>query len=139
MLEFVRELHLRSPPNKTAWAAALEAFLSKQGFLIGGKDNVRRKLAMCLKWYTYLHIAVEVRARKVISDALWEDMGQGTNKAGEESSEKDGWRDARKEKAEEEEWEDAEEDPLEHLARSCPACFGIDMKPGGDRSVCTVF
>jgi hypothetical protein len=32
MLEFVRELFVRMPPNKTAWCDTLEAFLGKRAY-----------------------------------------------------------------------------------------------------------
>jgi CxC1 like cysteine cluster associated with KDZ transposases len=32
MLQFAKELHLRSPPNNTAWCEALETFLESRGY-----------------------------------------------------------------------------------------------------------
>lgn len=32
MLDFVRELFVRMPPNTTSWCETVEAFLSKRGF-----------------------------------------------------------------------------------------------------------
>src|SRR5262245_13442079 len=32
MLQFAKELHLRSPPNNTAWCEALESFLESRGY-----------------------------------------------------------------------------------------------------------
>jgi hypothetical protein len=39
MLEFVRELFVRMPPNTTSWCETLEAFLGKQSYKL--KTRVR--------------------------------------------------------------------------------------------------
>lgn len=116
MLEFIRELHLRSPPNKTAWSATLEAFLTKQGFRFEGQDAIRRNLAMSLKWFAYLRVAAEIRLQKQVSDVLLE--GAHVEQVDEADSE---------------DWEDVGEDGLEYLVRSCPACFSTTMEAGGER------
>lgn len=125
MLEFTRELHLRSPPNKTAWCSTLEAFLTNQGFELSGQDVIRRKFSMSLRWFTYLRVAVEVHVRKAISNALWEGLDQGM---GESEPAESGEGAA-------EDWEDVEEEGMQHLARCCPLCFGTEMEPGQARSV----
>lgn len=126
MLEFVRELHLRSPPNKTAWSATLEAFFYKQGFKVSGKDIYRRKLASCLRWYTFLRVAVEVRVRKAVADTLWNDRALNLEEIEIESGEEDGW-------------EDVKEDGLDYLVRCCPACFASGMVPGATRYAAVSF
>lgn len=126
MLEFVRELHLRSPPNKTAWSAALEVFLSNQGFKIGGQDVIRRKLSTSLKWYTYLRAFVDGHVQNQISNALW----QGPNDKESDDEEED-----HDDRAEDAGWDDVEDEGLEYLVRRCPACFGENMSGEGGRCV----
>jgi hypothetical protein len=68
ILEFVRELFVRMPPNTTSWCETLEAFLGSQGYKLKTRvwflplyynhvsnhelqDTLRRRLRNALQWY----------------------------------------------------------------------------------------
>lgn len=107
MLDLVRQLHLRSPPNKTAWTLTVESFLKARGYSFTGQDIMRRKFTTSLKWYTYLCIEVDVTLERVV------DMG---GKEGKDSVEVDDGDD---------DWQEDEPDRgLKYLVDCCPQCFG---------------
>lgn len=106
MLDFMRLLHQRTAPNKSAWSTSLEVFLKARGHTIRGKDVIRRKLTTSLKWFIYLLAETERVIRKAItnpSSTTLEDDGD------------EFWRD-----------EDPEDglEGLDYLAWRCPLCFG---------------
>lgn len=111
MLEFARELYLRSPPNQSAWSAAWEAFLRGQGFLLGGEDIIRRKFTEAFRYFGLLQVHTGVHVRKC------ELMLRVTESLGiEEQGDGDG---------DDEDWVD--EDALvdaDYLPNACQLCFG---------------
>ncbi|KAF6753506.1 hypothetical protein DFP72DRAFT_990710 [Ephemerocybe angulata] len=108
MLDFVRLLHLRSAPNKTAWTLTLETFLRGRGYRINGKDIIRRKFTAALKWFTYLEAEKDKYIRKAI--IRLSTPGKSTM---EDEDEEEGLG----------EWVDVEEEGTAYLARCCPCCF----------------
>ncbi|KAJ3499902.1 hypothetical protein NMY22_g19449 [Coprinellus aureogranulatus] len=60
MLEFARELYLRSPPNRSAWAATLETYLRGRGYIITGVEKTRRKFAKASRYYALLVAETDV-------------------------------------------------------------------------------
>jgi hypothetical protein len=69
MLEFMRELHVRSAPNRTAWAAALESVYSNQGLLSPDRDIIRRRLSKAGQYYSLLRARVDLFVRQVLVHA----------------------------------------------------------------------
>ncbi|KAF6752802.1 hypothetical protein DFP72DRAFT_990918 [Ephemerocybe angulata] len=113
MLDLVRELHLRSPPNKTAWTSTVEAFLTARGYVINGQDVIRRKFTTALRWFTYLRIETELAVHRVVKNPVAV-RGIELEEASEEGLEG--------------EWEDEEgDDLLEYLRECCACCFGGDL------------
>ncbi|KII82728.1 hypothetical protein PLICRDRAFT_80582, partial [Plicaturopsis crispa FD-325 SS-3] len=51
MLEFVKTLFVRMPPNATAWCDALESFLDGRGYKLDTRDSMRRRFSNALLWY----------------------------------------------------------------------------------------
>ncbi|KAF6744756.1 hypothetical protein DFP72DRAFT_1078101 [Ephemerocybe angulata] len=119
MLDFVRLLHLRSPPNKSAWTSTLEAFLLARGYTINGADVIRRKFTAALKWYTLLHVESDIYVRKAI--VRLSSSGGTVSEEGRDGVDSGDWEDV----------EDVEEglgeDGMAYLARCCPCCFGGDV------------
>ncbi|KAK7025348.1 hypothetical protein VNI00_016059 [Paramarasmius palmivorus] len=66
VLEFVSRLFVRIAPNHTAWCAALEDFMSSQGYHLHGEDPIRRRFSNALHWYN----ALKDRARLFVDDLL---------------------------------------------------------------------
>lgn len=106
MLDFMRLLHQRTAPNKSAWSASLEVYLKARGHTIRGKDVIRRKLTTSLRWFIYLLAETEHTIRKAITnpssttmdddaDEFWHDVDIGDGLEG-----------------------------LDYLAWRCPLCFG---------------
>lgn len=109
MLEFARELYVRSPPNRSAWSSAWEAFLRGRGYKFAGDDIIRRKFMDALRYYCLLQTETGVHVRKcelmlcAIAAANPEESGDAA----------DG------------DWMD--EDILadaDYLPTACPLCFG---------------
>jgi CxC1 like cysteine cluster associated with KDZ transposases len=85
MLEFVRELFVRMPPNTTAWCDTLEAFLGKRAYKLttrvrfptplatfadgGIQDTLRRRFSNALQWYFSLVNATEVHIQTSLENA----------------------------------------------------------------------
>ncbi|KII83750.1 hypothetical protein PLICRDRAFT_83678, partial [Plicaturopsis crispa FD-325 SS-3] len=51
MLEFVRTLFVRVPPNATAWCDALEDFLDGRGYKLDSRNSLRRRFSNAVVWY----------------------------------------------------------------------------------------
>jgi hypothetical protein len=105
MLEFARELYLRSPPNRSAFAVTLESYLRGLGYPIPGVERTRRKLAKACRYFALLLVETDAYARRRVA-LLCSVDGAG-----------DG-----------EDWEDdeggGEQTLLEYLSSCCPLCFG---------------
>ncbi|KAJ3531227.1 hypothetical protein NMY22_g8250 [Coprinellus aureogranulatus] len=104
MLEFARELYLRSSPNRSAWTAALESYLRGRGYIVTGVEKTRRKFAKAARYYSLLLAQTEVYVSRRISFL-----------SSVEGGEDDG------------DWVDAEDDnetAMDYLALCCPMCFG---------------
>lgn len=113
MLDFMRRLHVRTAPNKTAWSSTLEEYLKSRGYTLGGQDVIRRKLTSSLRWFTYLVIETEEFIRKFTLRLM--DIER-------EADGEEGWEDT---------GNDEEDDCLEYLADCCPLCFGnLVRNPG---------
>ncbi|KIY47979.1 hypothetical protein FISHEDRAFT_13318, partial [Fistulina hepatica ATCC 64428] len=54
VLDIAREMALRSSPNVTAWSGAWAAILKQQGLSRCSEDDLRKRLAEAIHWYTYL-------------------------------------------------------------------------------------
>ncbi|THH29461.1 hypothetical protein EUX98_g4727 [Antrodiella citrinella] len=54
MLEFMRDLFVRLPPNVTAWCGAVEAFLWRRQYRLEYTDSLRQRLGKALQWFTVL-------------------------------------------------------------------------------------
>ncbi|KAF6747086.1 hypothetical protein DFP72DRAFT_992656 [Ephemerocybe angulata] len=113
MLDLVRELHLRSPPNKTAWSSTIEVFLSARGYIINGQDVIQRKFTTALRWFTYLRIETDLVIKRAAKNPVRREV------AFVEEPEEDL----------EGEWEDDDQadDMLAYLRECCACCFGGDL------------
>ncbi|KAF6755552.1 hypothetical protein DFP72DRAFT_990031 [Ephemerocybe angulata] len=113
MLDLVRELHLRSRPNKTAWSSTIEAFLSARGYIINGQDVIRRKFTTALRWFTYLRIETDL----VIKWAAKNPVRREVAFVEEPEEDLEG------------EWEDDDQadDMLAYLCECCACCFGGNL------------
>jgi hypothetical protein len=105
MLEFARELYLRSSPNRSAFAAALDSYLRGLGYPIPGVERTRRKLAKAFRYYALLLVEADAYARRQVSLLCSVDAATDGH-----------------------DWEDdeggGEQTLLEYLASCCPLCFG---------------
>ncbi|KAH6905427.1 hypothetical protein BKA70DRAFT_1373178 [Coprinopsis sp. MPI-PUGE-AT-0042] len=70
MLDFAQELLFRSSLNVTAWCGAMEANLSSRGYILDGKDVIRRKFSMAMKWYIYMVAQADLVVDDLIADAM---------------------------------------------------------------------
>ncbi|KAH6869852.1 hypothetical protein BKA70DRAFT_1490269 [Coprinopsis sp. MPI-PUGE-AT-0042] len=106
MLEFMRELYVRSAPNRTAWASALESVYANQGLLAADRDIIRHRLSKAGQYYSLLHARVDVFVRQVLvrANSTLESDG-GTDDDGE-------WVE-----------ESAPFGAEDYLKRCCPTCF----------------
>ncbi|TRM57186.1 hypothetical protein BD626DRAFT_355265, partial [Schizophyllum amplum] len=55
ILDFTRLLFLNISPNVTAWCKATEVFLLTRQHKLNYTDNLRKRFAYALQWYTHLH------------------------------------------------------------------------------------
>jgi hypothetical protein len=114
MLEFMHELYLRSPPNRSAWSSALEAFYIHQGVSLTGTDVIRRKLAKAAQYYALLRIEAQAKIRNTMLTAhrrlTSAPADNGLHDADGENP--DDWEDQTGSEAHE-----------EYLRRCCPLCF----------------
>ena len=123
MLEFARELYVRSPPNRSAWSTAWEAFLRGRGYKFSGEDVIRRKFTNALRYYCLLQTETGLHVRKcelmlrAIAAAQVEDPN---------ITEQDDWVD-----------EDVLAD-ADYLPTACPLCFGA-FAAHDDRAPCVLF
>ncbi|KAH6865348.1 hypothetical protein BKA70DRAFT_1244851, partial [Coprinopsis sp. MPI-PUGE-AT-0042] len=63
MLEFMRELYLCSPPNRSAWSSALESFYGRQGIILTGSDIICHKVAKASQYYALLRLQARAFVR----------------------------------------------------------------------------
>ncbi|KAH6874804.1 hypothetical protein BKA70DRAFT_1449221 [Coprinopsis sp. MPI-PUGE-AT-0042] len=111
MLEFIRELYLRSPPNRSAWSSALEAFYFRQGLSFTGSDIIRRKLAKAAQYYALLCSKARTKLRRKMlaaHQAVSVDDGYDAS----DSSPAEDWED-----------EGDYDANFDYLKRCCPLCF----------------
>ncbi|KAJ3715448.1 hypothetical protein C8R42DRAFT_549560, partial [Lentinula raphanica] len=54
VLDFVTRLFLRISPNHSSVSSTIEDFLKGQGYQMKGKDPLRRRFTMALRWYNAL-------------------------------------------------------------------------------------
>ena len=103
MLEFARELYLRSSPNRSAFAAALDSYLRGLGYPIPGVERTRRKLAKACRYYSLLLVEADALARRRIALLCSVDS-----------------------QVDADDWEDdsTEESVMDYLRNCCPLCFG---------------
>ncbi|TEB19812.1 hypothetical protein FA13DRAFT_1646138, partial [Coprinellus micaceus] len=115
MLEFARELYLRSSPNHSAFAAALDSYLQGLGYPIPGVERTRRKLAKACRYYALLLVEADAFARRRVALLCSVD---GLDEA--------------------EDWEDdgVEESLMEYLRSCCPLCFALSLLYSADVIVC---
>ncbi|KAH6901151.1 hypothetical protein BKA70DRAFT_1437036 [Coprinopsis sp. MPI-PUGE-AT-0042] len=113
MLEFMRELYLRSAPNRTAWASALESVYSNQGLLAADRDIIRRRLSKASQYYSLLRARADVFVRHVLVHANSTLQVDGASDRDEEWVE-----------------EGAPFGAEDYLKRCCPTCFsGLKHNP----------
>ncbi|KAF8065223.1 hypothetical protein FPV67DRAFT_1419584 [Lyophyllum atratum] len=74
MLDFVRELFLRSPPNNTAWCDTLDGFLAKRKYKLKTMGSLRRRFATAFHWYQRLVNKKDEYVKAKISMARKENM-----------------------------------------------------------------
>ncbi|KAH6866010.1 hypothetical protein BKA70DRAFT_1380820 [Coprinopsis sp. MPI-PUGE-AT-0042] len=70
MLDFAQDLSFRSSFNVTAWCGAMEANLSKRGYILDGKDVIRRKFSMAMKWYIYMVAQADLVVDDFVANAM---------------------------------------------------------------------
>lgn len=108
VLEFARELYLRSSPNWSAFAAALDSYLRGLGYPVPGVERTRHKLAKACRYYALLLVEADPYARRRI--AL---LSSGDGKEDAED-----WVD------DDDDDDGIEETVMQYLASCCPMCFG---------------
>lgn len=109
VLEFARELYLRSPPNRTAWSTAWESFLRGRGHIFSGPDYIRRKFTTAIRYYCLLQAETQAHARRAVL------IVQAITAFGGDPTQDDG----------DEEWVDDEDFVAsQYLAHTCSLCFG---------------
>ncbi|TEB24142.1 hypothetical protein FA13DRAFT_1756912 [Coprinellus micaceus] len=103
MLEFARELYLRSSPNRSAFGAAMDSYLRGLGYPIPGVERTRRKLAKACRYYSLLLVEADAFARRHVALLYSVDS-----------------------RVDAEDWEDdsTEESLMDYLRACCPLCFG---------------
>ena len=106
MLEFARELYLRSSPNHSAFASALDSYLHGLGYAVPGTERTRRKLAKACRYYALLLVETDAHARRRVTLLS---SGDGEDDV--------------------EDWVDDDDDGvqetvMQYLASCCPMCFG---------------
>ena len=106
MLEFARELYLRSSPNRSAFASALDSYLRGLGYPIPGVERTRRKLAKACRYYALLLVEADVFARKRVA----------LLSSGDAAEDVEDWVD--------DDDEGIEETVMQYLGSCCPLCFG---------------
>lgn len=117
MLEFARELYCRSPPNCSAWSAALESFLERRGYNVTSRDSIRRKFTKASRYYSLLLVNTELDIReRVLVEAYESQRGREVegDEVGSGEDEKDEW----------DEWDAQDLLVADYLSRCCPGCFG---------------
>jgi Kyakuja-Dileera-Zisupton transposase len=126
LLDFARELYLRTPPNITAWCDSLQAFLSARGFPFRSTDVIRRKFSSALKWYTFLLAHKEEAVERLVTFALpseetesdedpdHDDASVDDSKVSNPASPVDAQTTSTK----------SLDKPSSYLRRRCAACFG---------------
>ncbi|RXW12569.1 hypothetical protein EST38_g13285 [Candolleomyces aberdarensis] len=125
MMEFARELYLRSSPNRSAWSATLDSFLRGRGYHLASEDSIRRKFTKACRYYSLLLAETDVYVRKqirLLSSCAGPIEGDSVG-------------------AEEDEWEEVDEElTSDYLAWSCQLCFGAcaehDDQAPADLVVC---
>ncbi|KAJ2911998.1 hypothetical protein MD484_g8421, partial [Candolleomyces efflorescens] len=119
MLRFVLELHHRSSPNATAWAATLESSLRQQNHPIKGQDTIRRKFTKALRYYDYLVARTDlyVRNKMVSLKAAVSVVSEPVDNVEEND---DDW---------------VDEFYSDHLRHCCPLCFGDSKQNEYDSGV----
>ncbi|KAL1687818.1 hypothetical protein GGG16DRAFT_61347 [Schizophyllum commune] len=128
ILDFARLFYHQTAPNDTAWCQATEAFLSDRGYKLQFTDNLRRRFANTMLWYSYLRQQVQLEVDKSVNLAhhavnpSWEvsptpACGFTARKASSRTSDCAG---------EEESTPRAQRSQVcsAYLQRRCPACFG---------------
>ncbi|KAH6886114.1 hypothetical protein BKA70DRAFT_1377276 [Coprinopsis sp. MPI-PUGE-AT-0042] len=113
MLEFMHELYVRSAPNRTAWASALESVYSNQGLLAADRDIIRRRLSKAGQYYSLLRARADAFVRQVLVHA-------NSTLDPDGASDRDG------------EWveEGATFSAEDYLKQCCPTCFtGLKHDP----------
>jgi hypothetical protein len=135
MLEFVQELHFRSAINLTAWCGAIEANLAHRGYILTGKDVVRRKFAMAMKWHTYMVSQVDLVVDQYIDEAGFDDIPSrpGEHQANDNDADDDNENENDNDNDNDDEgYEPPHEDdgsrfhaklPSAYLQTRCPLCF----------------
>ncbi|RDB23171.1 hypothetical protein Hypma_009676 [Hypsizygus marmoreus] len=122
MLDYVKELFVRAPPNTTAWCDTLEAFLGNRKYKLKTKDSLRRCFGSALHWYSKL------------IDAKNQIVGQQINEAREKIiSMQEEESDSNKDNNDTSTASDSSDDssgrtrPSEYLRARCPLCFGSEQ------------
>jgi hypothetical protein len=112
MLEFMQELYLRSPPNRSAWSSALEAFYMHQGVSLTGSDAIRRKMAKAAQYYALLRAHAQAKIRHTMLAAHRITLMPPDTNHSNANDDVD-------------EWEDQSESDThkEYLKGCCPLCF----------------
>ncbi|EJD49157.1 hypothetical protein AURDEDRAFT_59639 [Auricularia subglabra TFB-10046 SS5] len=138
LLEFISLHSLNVAPNITAWAATLEAFWARRGFVIQEKRAFRRRLGNAVHWYQVLVNSKEAAVRKALSGlsmahtscfsriiARFTECARrpeaGTSSPGQRAG---GTSDARAGSSQETQDEGSRARPSEYLRRRCHLCFG---------------
>ncbi|KAG6818511.1 hypothetical protein H0H93_004399, partial [Arthromyces matolae] len=123
VLDFVRELFLRSAPNNTAWCEALEAFLASRKYLLESPDSLRRRFSNAFHWYEKLnHLKSQhlqeaiMQSRTIVSAELRKSSAEpepdASNARGNDTSR-----------------------PSDYLRAKCPLCFGSSTNHRTDQDV----
>ncbi|KAJ3720315.1 hypothetical protein C8R42DRAFT_582613, partial [Lentinula raphanica] len=143
VLDFVTRLFLRISPNHTGVSNTIEDFLKCQGYQMKGKDPLRRRFTMALRWYNALQQAttqsvdsyLEIERQQLTAVAPSSPPSTPTAETEAESS---GDRPSKRARHEEEECTIAGSRPSQYLRSRCPLCFGgkSDFAHGTSFIVC---
>ncbi|RDB15385.1 hypothetical protein Hypma_004634, partial [Hypsizygus marmoreus] len=136
MLDYVKELFVRSPPNTTAWCDTLEAFLGNCKYKLQTKDSLRRRFGSALHWYSKLLDAKKLLVQSHIDEARKAIIAE--DEVDSPSNDQNGimklilFLDDEALPAEDQKEPNSCNRPSDYLRARCPLCFGSSQCHNGD-------
>ncbi|RDB20395.1 hypothetical protein Hypma_012501 [Hypsizygus marmoreus] len=137
MLDYVKELFVRTPPNTTAWCDTLEAFLGNRKYKLKTKDSLRRRFGSALHWYAKLIDAKNKIVGQHLDDARQrlltvQDIDSVANEPNmdnvdDSAQNKDSAQNEDSDQNKNSDHSDVRTRPSDYLRSRCPLCFGSEQ------------